>query len=323
MEERSIYQEREAQRLQDSRDELIERISWLVPQDGSRELFKSFYLTRLSSPLQKTYDILEPSFCVIAQGQKEVMLEDCYYPYDEAHYFLATLELPRASRVLAATKANPYIGLRLNLDTQLVSSVMDEMGYYALPRNPAAVRATDVSPLDANLLDAVVRLVRLQDSPNEAPMLMSMIMREIIYRLVRAGQGDRLSHFTMVDEHTSVIARAVRIIRQQFDQPLPIEQLAHELGMSLSSFHYHFKAVTDMTPLQFQKQLRLQEARRLMLNEHLDATSAAYRVGYNSPTHFNREYKSVFNVPPMRDIRQLREVANSNANEVSNRSTTS
>jgi AraC-like DNA-binding protein len=171
------------------------------------------------------------------------------------------------------------------------------------------VRAIDVSPLDVNLLDATVRLVRLLDSPAEARVLMPLITREIIYRLLMGAQSDRLRHLAVMGGYTTPIAKAIERLRQEYDQPLRIEQLARELGMSVSGFHHHFKAVTAMSPLQFQKQLRLQEARRLMLSDDLDAASAAYRVGYNDASHFNREYKSVFGVPPMRDVQRLREAA--------------
>ncbi len=169
------------------------------------------------------------------------------------------------------------------------------------------MRAIDVSPLDVNLQDAVVRLVRLLDSPAEAPVLMPLITREIVYRLLMGEQGARLRHLAILGGYTPLIARAVERLRQDFDQPLRIEDLARELGMSVSGLHHHFKAVTAMSPLQFQKQLRLQEARRLMLSEDLDAASAAYRVGYHDASHFNREYKSLFGVPPMRDVQRLRE----------------
>jgi AraC-like DNA-binding protein len=171
----------------------------------------------------------------------------------------------------------------------------------------ADVEATTVSPLDAELLDAIVRLARLVNSPAEARILMPLIKREIVYRLLVGDQGGRLSHLTISSGYTSNIARAVERLRQDFDQSVRIEELAQVLGMSVSSFHQHFKSVTAMSPLQFQKRLRLQEARRLMLSEDLDATSAAYQVGYNDAAHFSREYKSVFGDPPMRDVQRLRE----------------
>jgi AraC-like DNA-binding protein len=169
------------------------------------------------------------------------------------------------------------------------------------------VRALDVSTLDANLLDVVVRLARLLETPDEARVLMPLMMRELIYRLLMGAQGARLRHLAMQGGYTPDIARAIQQLRQNLDQPLHVEQLARELGMSVSGFHHHFKAVTAMSPLQFQKRLRLQEARRLMLGEALDAASAAYRVGYHDASHFNREYKSLFGVPPMRDVQRLRE----------------
>jgi AraC-like DNA-binding protein len=305
--------ERSAQRLQVGQDELVERIAGTIRQDGETALFEGLYLARLSASRGKIHSVLEPSLCIIAQGSKEVLLGDSRYVYDQSTYLLSTLELPRVSQVLEASRERPYLSLRLVLDPHLVSSVMVEAGHYTLPRNPAEMRAIDVSPLDANLLDAVLRLVRLQDSPAEAPILMPMIMREIIYRLLRGDHGNRLRHLAVMGGYMPQIARAVQRIRQDFDQPLRVEQLAQELSMSVSSFHQHFKAVTAMSPLQFQKQMRLQEARRLMLSENLDATSAAFYVGYNDASHFNREYKSLFGIPPVRDVQQLRESAAASA----------
>jgi AraC-like DNA-binding protein len=171
------------------------------------------------------------------------------------------------------------------------------------------VRAIDVSPLDAGLLDAVVRLVRLLDSPTEARFLSPLVTREIVYRLLRGEQGDRLRHTAVLGGHSHRIARALERLRNEFDQPLRIEEIARELGMSVSGFHHHFRAVTAMSPLQFQKQIRLQEARRLMLGEDLDAASAGYRVGYGDASHFTREYKRRFGAPPARDVERLREAA--------------
>ena len=300
--------QREAQRLQAYREELVERIARAIREDGTAQPLAGLHLARLSAPLEPTHGVLEPSFCVIAQGSKEVLLGDSRYRYDPFHYLLATVELPTSRRVLEASKERPYLSLRLELAPALVSSVMVDAGHASPPAH-ADVRAINVSPLDLDFLDAIVRLVRLLDSPAEAPILMPLITREIIYRLLIGDQGSRLRHLTMMGGYTPHIARAIQRLRQDFGQPLRIEQIARELGMSVSGFHHHFKAVTAMSPLQFQKQLRLQEARRLMLGEDLNAASAAYRVGYNDASHFNREYKSVFGVPPMRDVQRLREAA--------------
>src|SRR5947209_3161844 len=300
--------EREAQRVQANREELVERIARAIGEDGTVQPLQGLHLSRSSLPLKPLHSVLKPSVCVIAQGSKEVLLGESRYRHDPSHYLLATVELPRVSQVPEASKERPYLSLRLELAPILVSSVMVEAGHSS-PRDHADVRATDVSPLDGNLLDAFVRLVRLLDSPAEARVLLPLITREIIYRLLMGEQGGRLRHLALQGGYTPHIARAVGRLRQDFDQPLHIEELARELGMSVSGFHHHFKAVTAMSPLQFQKRLRLQEARRLMLGEDLDAASAAYRVGYHDASHFNREYKSLFGVPPMRDVQRLREAA--------------
>jgi AraC-like DNA-binding protein len=303
--------DREAERLQADREELVERIGRAMREDGTTQPFQGFHLYRRSSPLELLHGVSEPSVAVIAQGSKEVLLGENRYRYGPSQYLLATVELPTIRRVLEASKERPYLSLRLELAPTLVGSVMLEAGHSSHSWLPgrADVRGIDVSLLDANLLDAFVRLVRLLDSPAETPVLLPLITREIIYRLLVGEQGGRLRHLAILGGYTPHIARAVARLRQDFDQPLRIEQLARELGMSVSGFHHHFKAVTAMSPSQFQKQLRLQEARRLMLGEDLDAASAAYRVGYHDASHFNREYKSLFGVPPMRDVQRLREAA--------------
>jgi AraC-like DNA-binding protein len=165
----------------------------------------------------------------------------------------------------------------------------------------------DVSSLDEGLLDAVVRLVRLLDSPAEYRVLAPLVTQEIIYRLLMGEQGDRLRHLVLAGGHSYRIARAIDLLRKNFDQPLRIENMAREIGMSVSSFHHHFKSVTTMSPLQFQKKIRLHEARRLMLGEDLDAARAGFRVGYEDASHFSRDYKRLFGEPPLRDVEQLRE----------------
>jgi AraC-like DNA-binding protein len=300
--------EREAVLLQANREELVERSGRAMREDGTAQPLQGLHLYRHSVPLERVYGVVEPSLCVVAQGSKEFLLGERSFRYDPFHYLLVTVDLPNIGQVLEASKERPFLSLRLELAPTLVSSVMVEAGH-AEPRDHTEVRAIDVSPLNGNLLDAFVRLTRLLDFPAEAGVLMPLITREIIYRLLMGEQGGRLRHLAMSGGYTPSIARAVKRLRQDFDQPLPIEQLARELGMSVSGLHHHFKAVTAMTPLQFQKRLRLQEARRLMLSEDLDAASAAYRVGYQDASHFNREYKSLFGVPPMRDVQRLREGA--------------
>ena len=309
--------ERETQRVQASRDELVELIARAIPEDGTVEPLKGLYLNRLSSPKGPLHSVYEPVFCVIAQGSKEVFLYDERYLYDPSRYLLVTAELPLVGHVVDASRERPYLSLRLELDPTLVSSVMVEAGDIA-SEAPTDVRAITVSTLDADLLDAAVRLVRLLDSPNEAPFLAPLITREIVYRLWMGEQRDRLRYIATGGGYISHIARAIDRLQKDFDQPLRIEGIAREFGMSVSGFHHHFKAVTAMSPLQFQKRLRLQEARRLMLGEGLDAASAAYRVGYHDASHFNREYKSLFGLPPMRDMERLRGIARENISLAAN-----
>lgn len=297
---------RDPQRIQANRAELAERIAWATRQAEAVEPLDGLHLFRVCGPRGPIYGVTEPSFCVIAQGSKEILQGGCRYRYDPYHYLLATVDLPRVSHILEASEEKPYLSLRLDLSPALISSVILDSTHTVAP-NQKDVRAIDVSPLEVDLLDAVVRLVRLVDCPSEAQVLMPLIQREIVYRLLRGEQGTRLRHLAGQGGSTSHIAQAVERLRRDFDQPLRIEQIAHELGMSVSGFHHHFKAVTALSPLQFQKQLRLQEARRLMLGEDLDAAGAAFRVGYQDASHFSREYKSLFGAPPMRDVQRLRD----------------
>ena len=306
---------READRAQAHRDELKERIAQAIRHDGTIEPHKGLHFNRASSPSECLHSVSIPAFCAIAQGSKEILLGSDRYQYDPMHYLLATAELPVVSQILEASKAQPYLSLRLDLDPTLVGSVMVEAGYPS-SRSRADVKAIDVSPLNANLLDAVVRLVRLLDSPSVAHVLAPLIKREIIYRLLMGEQGSRLRQIAVLGGYTHHIARAVERLRKDFKEPIKIESIAQELGMSVSGFHHHFKSVTAMSPLQYQKQLRLQEARRLMLGESLDATSAAYRVGYDDASHFNREYKRLFGAPPMRDVERLREAVRETASSI-------
>jgi len=298
----------EAQRVQANQAELVERIARAIQEDGRAEPLSGLYLNRVSSPTEPVHGVSDPSFCVIAQGSKEVFLGEDRYQYDPAHYLLTTVELPVVSQILEASPAQPYLSVRVHLDPTLVGTVLVEANA-PLPPSQGNAKAIDVSPLDANLLDAMVRLVRLLDSPTEARILAPLVTREIVARLLLGAQGARLRHIAVLGGYTHHIARAVDLLRKEYNQPLRMDSIAHELGMSVSGFHHQFKAVTAMSPLQFQKRLRLQEARRLMFGEHLDAASAGFRVGYDDAAHFNREYKSLFGLPPMRDVERLRETA--------------
>jgi AraC-like DNA-binding protein len=308
---------RDALRAQANREELAERIDQALRDEGRLEVMDGLFLNRATSPGGPLHAVVsQPCFCVIAQGVKEVHLGDRPHRYDPYHYLLVTAELPLVGEVVEASTEDPYLSLRLDLDPSVVSSIMMEAGHSA-PREGSDVQALDVSPLSDSLLDAALRLVRLLDAPEEVAVLRPMITREIIYRLLQGEQADRLRHIAVLNGQRHRIIQAIERLRTDYDQTVRIEDLADELGMSASSFYSHFKAVTNMTPLQFQKQLRLQEARRLMLSNDLNAATAGYRVGYDDPSHFSREYKRHFGRPPMRDVDQLRENATARAVQAS------
>lgn len=290
------------------RAEMVERMARAIPDAGFIQTLPGLFLARSSQAMQPVYGITQPTFCVVAQGSKEMYLGGERYQYDPYHYLIATAELPVVSRALEASDDRPYLGLQLFLDTSLIAAVMGEIGQTP-PQTSKSMKALEVSPLDATLLDATLRLVRLLDDPLEAKVLLPLLTREIVYRLLVGQQGHRLRQMTVLGGHTQRISEAVQKICREFAAPLYVEEIARGIGMSVSGFHHHFKQVTALTPLQFQKQLRLQEARRLMLGEELDAASAGFRVGYEDASHFNHDYKRFFHVTPMRDVERLRESA--------------
>ena len=301
----------QSNRMQADQAELADRIARALPRDGMVEPQAGLFFRRISTLGQRVHSVSEPSFCVIAQGSKKILLgEDCFR-YDPANYLISTMGLPLISEVVQASPRQPYLSVRLVLDPSIVTSVTVEST--GIDRRPNAnhggnVKAVDVSALDANLLDATLRLVRLIDTPGEYRALAPLVTREIIYRLLTGAQSSRLRHLAEVGGQAHRMVRAVQTLREDFDKPLRIENLAKKLGMSVSGFHAHFKSVTAMSPLQFQKQIRLQEARRLMVSQSLDASEAGYRVGYDDASHFSREYKRHFGEPPIRDVERLREV---------------
>ena len=305
---REVQSEHQVRRLQAAREELADRIARALPRDGAFEPQPDLHFRRHSRPAERVYGFYPPAFCVIAQGSKDILLGEDIFRYDPANYLISTMQLPLAGEVVEASPERPYLSFRLVRDPSVVTSVMVESGLVHA-RSEGGVKAVDVSPLDADLIDATVRLVRLIDTPDKYRVLAPLVIREIVYRLLTGAQGSRMRHLATFGGRAHRVVRATEKLRANFDKPLSIEDLARELGMSVSGFHAHFKAVTAMSPLQFQKQLRLQEARRLMLSQNLDAAEAGYRVGYEDASHFSREYKRHFGEPPMRDVEALRSAA--------------
>jgi len=301
-EEHDIGRERVA------RAELAERIMRHVVEDGRVEVAPGLFLFRYAAPAGPLYSVSEPSFCVIVQGSKELFVGDERYRYDASRYLLVSAEVPAVGHIVEASTDRPYLAVRVALDPAVVTAVLTDAGL-AVARSDGADKAVAVSRLDLDLLDAVVRLVRLVDSPRDYDQLAPLAAREIVYRLARGEQGRRLRQIAVIDGRAHRIARAIALLRKDFDKPLRVAGLARQLGMSVSGLHHQFKAVTAMSPLQFQKHLRLEEARRLLLTGEVDAATAGYEVGYDDPSHFSREYKRHFGQPPIRDVERLRAVA--------------
>jgi len=253
--------------------------------------------------------VYEPLVALVVQGRKRVHFGDETLVYGPDRFFVTPLELPARSAVLEATPERPYLSLALRLDMREIATLVLEGVVPPSPPPGTDRRAMATGAVDAPLLEAFDRLLALLDQPQHAPVLAPLIRREITYRLLTGEAGWRLRQIAAVDSQGHNVSRAIALLRARYAEALRIDDLAREALMSVSSFHHHFKALTGMSPLQFQKQLRLGEARRLMLTEDLDAATAAYRVGYESASQFSREYGRQFGAPPMRDIAALRQRA--------------
>lgn len=294
------------QSFQEKRLELAALIERFTGQDGSHQTaITPLCLFRASNPSEPVHSVYEPALCLVAQGAKEVLLADELYRYDQANYLLVAVDLPIVGQVVEAQPEVPYLSLRLNLDPREINALIIEAGIPA-PTNPGSGRGLTVSRIEPQLLDAVVRMVRLLETPQDIRLLMPLIMREILYRLLTGEQSTQLRQIALANSQAQRIAKVINWLKFNYDKPLRIENIAREVNMSPSALHHHFKAVTAMSPLQYQKQIRLQEARRLMLSEALDAATASFNVGYESPSQFSREYSRLFGAPPQRDIARLR-----------------
>jgi AraC-like DNA-binding protein len=267
----------------------------------------ALWLSRFSAPSDLAALVYEPCLCMVAQGAKEVLLADETYRLDAAQSLLVSVDLPVTARVIEASPSRPYLAVRLALDLAVVVELLAD-GTTTPALGPPA-RAIAMTPAESPLLDAVSRLVALLASPQDAGPLAPLLLREITYRLLTGPQGMRLRQIASAGAPAHRITRAIRWLKDHFADTLRVEALAKHVGMSPSAFHLHFKGVTALSPLQYQKRLRLQEARRLMLGEGFDAAEAAFRVGYESPSQFSREYRRLFGAPPRQDVAALKAVA--------------
>lgn len=249
--------------------------------------------------------VYDPSLCVIVQGKKQVMLEDEIYKYKPSEYLVVSVDLPVIGAVIEATEKEPYLCLQIDLDPRQISDLLIE-AQQNIPAGSTTGRGVFVGKVDESLSDCTLRLARLLNTPRDIALLAPMIMREIHYRLLNGEYGSIIAQLGLKGSNMHSISKVIRNIKSNFDKPMMVEDMADLAGMSLSSFHVHFKEVTAMSPLQYQKRLRLMEARRLMIADNMDATNTAYKVGYESPSQFSREYARMFGMPPMRDTNLFR-----------------
>ena len=298
-------------RARELRAELARKIALLV---GSSEKLitdiPGLLLSRRTAPTSPMSATYEPSLAVVAQGRKQADLGGNRFIFDESRYLLTSLDLPVICNVIEASEEVPYLGFVLKLEIPVVQELLsrEEIRAGEAPSDKASSDspAMATGETTAELLDACCRLVDLLNDPKDIPFLSGLIQREIIYRILRGAEGTRLRAIATMGDQSHRTAKAIAWIRANYAKPLRVEDLAQTAGMGLSTLHHHFRALTSMSPLQYQKQIRLQAARGRMLVDGLDAASAAFEVGYESASQFNREYSRFFGQPPKRDIQTLR-----------------
>ncbi len=295
------------------RRELATAIDRLADGDGSfPTAIDGLELIRASAPSEPIALVHEPSVCLIAQGSKQMLLSDELYQYDSSRCLLIAVDLPVVAQVLEASPRRPYLSVRLGLNSVQIGSLLTDTSLaegdlQEAARKTAPMRGISVGRVDMALLGAAVRLVRLLESPQHIPVLAPLVQREILYLLLVGEQGAALRQIARTGGEMEGIVQSLHRLKEDFAKTLRMDALAREVHMSPSQFHLHFKAVTAMTPLQYQKRLRLLEARRLMLREAVDAATACYQVGYESPSQFSREYHRLFGDAPRRDTARLRD----------------
>ncbi len=279
-----------------------------APYDGNFELslpgVQVFRASRVHK--ERVHGIHRAALCIVAQGSKRMFLGQEAFDYDGSHMLVASVDVPVTAQITQATAAEPLLCLKLDLDPQRIEDLLRKVYPEGLPptRKDSAVY---LCPAESAILDAATRLMALATQPEDAPLLAPLILDEILIRLLRSPVGGRVAQIGEAESRLQRVSKAVSWVQTHYDQPLDVERLAGLVHMSASSFHQHFKAVTTLSPLQYQKLLRLQEARRLMLSKMMDAGTAGRQVGYLSASQFSREYGRYFGHPPAKDIARLRE----------------
>ena len=277
---------------------------WTTGRNAADTAIEGLSFHRWEAPTKPTSYTLPPSICLIGQGRKRVFLGDQTYAYDQHKFLITSLNLPVTAQIIEASAEQPYLGLTMALDFQVITRLMAD--HELVTASPVAARlAISIGDLSDELMEAFNRLVALLDRPEDIPVMAPLIKQEIYYRLLKSDQGARLAAIASIGHHGYQISRVIDWLKLNYSRSVKVEDLASRAGLSVSAFHNHFRAMTALSPLQYQKRMRLIEARRLMLTEQLDAASAAFEVGYESPSQFSREYSRQFGAPPMRDIKNL------------------
>ncbi|MTJ80729.1 MAG: AraC family transcriptional regulator [Telmatospirillum sp.] len=285
---------------------LVPLVARFTPHQGSHQTaIPGLQLHRFSAPTGPIFGLYQPLFSMVVQGTKQISVAGEQIQYDQDSFLVTSVDLPVVARITDASAQTPYLCLSFTLSPRKIAELMQDAGL-SPPQGDACGRGFSVGRLTSPLADAVLRLVRLLETPGDIPILLPLIEREICYRLLHSNQAWNLCHITVADSRPQRIAKAIEVMRNRYAEPLGIEELAAAVNMSASSLHHRFKEVTGMTPMQYQKNLRLREARRLMLAERQDTATAAHRVGYESPSQFSRDYGRLFGNPPARDIVMLR-----------------
>ena len=296
-------------RTEPLRRELAEMLDRHTRSDGGHEtLIPQLKFWRFSNPTEPVEVLQEAAVYIVVQGRKQVTVGGKRYIYDPTQYLAVSVDIPAVGNVLEATPAEPYLCMTLKVDPRELAALIVESGRRG-PRDDHDGRGIYVSALETPLLDGFRRLVRLLDTPNDISILAPLILRELHYRLLQTEQFGRLAQIAIGDSRLQRLSGAIAWIKEHFAEPLHIEELARLVNMSPSALHHHFKAVAAVSPVQYQKRLRLQHARKLLLAESTSAESVAYQVGYASPSQFNREYVRLFGEPPRRDAERMRSEA--------------
>jgi AraC-like DNA-binding protein len=275
--------------------------------ESAQTLIPALYFFCNNTTSEFSHAMYEPSLCMIAQGSKVVLVGDETYPYNKNSHLITSVHLPARVQILEASPEKPYLGLKVRFSMSQILDILKDMKQSPDSEDTKNSKGLYIDTNTPLLLDAILRLVRLCETPQDIAIVAPLIIREILYRIVHEKGGVFIKQFAQNGTLAQRVSKAIGLIKNRFSEPLYIDSLAREVDMSIASLHKHFKRITTMSPLQFQKNIRLQEARKLLLVSGSEAASVAFEVGYESPSQFSREYTRMFGISPMRDVLRRKE----------------